>query len=203
MSWLQRFLQTSMNSNLLDAKITTWFFKSFRYDSSSTQNQINETSTFSSTSFMKTIAHSSNFRRELRIRILTTSDVRYRRSRSFCSRTCIRREHSTSTIILNSATILESIFVMTARKHIQEFDINNDVSLFTDKRQFRCQAMTTTLDVWTRSLYCREFCAITSETETSYFWFVTSTVTSEDEKYTVTQWSLVHFIKSIERTLFV
>ena len=83
---------------------------------------------------------------------------------------------SLSTIILNNATILESILLkIITRKHIQEFDINNDVSLFNDKRQFRCQAMTTIFDIWIRSLYCREFCAITDETKINYFWFVIST----------------------------
>ena len=78
--------------------------------------------------------------------------MRFRRFRFFCFRTCIRREFSTSTIILNNATIFESIFVMIARKHIQESDINNDVSLFIDKRQFRCQAMTMIFDIWIHSL---------------------------------------------------
>ena len=59
------FCKRSINSNLLNAKITTWFFKSFRYDSNNTQNQINETNTFSNTNFTKNIANSNNFRKEI------------------------------------------------------------------------------------------------------------------------------------------
>ena len=184
MSWLQRSLQT-FNSNLLDAEVTTWLSKSFRYGPSSTQSQANEASTPLGTSFMKSIAHPGKLRRELRIRTLTTRDVRIRRSR-FCSRTCTRRGHPTSTVVLNSATILESAFMKVAtQKHIQEPDISNDVSLFIDKRQSRCQVMTTALDIWTRPLssndddsrYLNPFISVSPvcscETEISYFWYIT------------------------------
>ena len=164
-------------------------FSSFRCDSSNMRksNQWNEY--VFEYEFTKNITHSNNFRKKLRIRILTTSDVRYRRIRSFCFRTCIRRELSTNTVIMNNATILESIFVMIARKHIQEFDINNDVSLFIDKRQFRCQTMTTIFDIWIRLLsnndddsrYLNSFISVNlvcnCETKINYYWYITFALT--------------------------
>ena len=144
----------SINSNLLNAKVTTWFFKSFRCDLSKHA----KIKSMKRIRFRIRISRKISririiFEEKLRIRILTTNDVRYRRFRFFCSSNVHQTWSSLNTIILNNATIFESIFMkMITQKHIYELDINNDVSLFIDKRQSRCQTMTTTLDIWIRSL---------------------------------------------------
>ena len=87
--------------------------------------------------------------------------MRFRRFR-FCSRTCIRREFSTNTIILNSATIFESILMkMTTRKHVHEFDVNNDDDF---------QRLNSFIDV--NLVY-------SCETKINYFWYITLALTLE------------------------
>ena len=81
--------------------------------------------------------------------------MRFRRRR-FCFRKCIKREFSKSTIILNNATIFESILMkIIMQKHVHEFDVNND-------DDFQC--LNSFIDV--NFVY-------NCETKINYFWYIT------------------------------